>query len=355
MNIYNKLIKSNVTDEPISETELPLPDASISETELPLPDASISETELPLPDASISETELPLPDASISETELPLPDASISETELPLPDEPISETESSINVIITESLNSTVETYDDSSTTSSILAEIQHCANKIKGSKFQGNGTIEDYNSLFVSTSNILSGTQQMKLEVDVSGFERFGTAADELSSLFTSFITKLENVNIIDDTVFLNSILRALQKVVHLTEVFGKFKETIIATSKIEIPESCRTTSTVLQNVITEIDSAVEYINYFVNPEINNIPDGAEISNDQQNAIITACNTIDSWNHLCSQGVSIAMTNDVDIQNINTINSSLSSSSNSLINATSILKSKLKNNYQEPPCPPSE
>jgi hypothetical protein len=57
------------------------------------------------------------------------------------------------------------------------------------------------------------------------------------LSNLFTGFIIKIQKVNIINDTLFLKSILDALKKIVNLSNTFGKFKEAIIATSLIQIP----------------------------------------------------------------------------------------------------------------------
>ena len=252
----------------------------------------------------------------------------------------ITETTFSSN-IITENLTTIVEEYDDSATTASIVSQIQECASQITGASFSGNGSIEDYTALFESASQIVSGTQQMTLDVDVSGFNEFGQAADDLSALFTSFIEKLQNVSIIDDTAFLQSVLSALQKVVHLSQVFGKFKETIVATSKVDIPHSCHTTAKILQGVMTEIDTAVNYINYFVSPETNNMPEGAELSHEQQHSLAVASATIDNWNALCEQGVSVAMTNNPNIQTINQVNAKLSSTTNSLTSATARLKAK--------------
>jgi len=49
----------------------------------------------------------------------------------------------------------------------------------------------------------------------------------------------------------------------------------------------------------------------------------------------------IDSWNTLCEQGVSIAMSENPDIQFINEANTELVNTTTTLKNATSILKAK--------------
>jgi len=66
------------------------------------------------------------------------------------------------------------------------------------------------------------------------------------------------------------------------------------------------------------------------------------DLSAEEKGIINAAVSTIDSWNTLCEQGVSIAMANDPDIQCINTVNQKLKQTTQTLSNATSLLKSKL-------------
>ena len=140
--------------------------------------------------------------------------------------------------------------------------------------------------------------------------------------------------------TTFLNYILNALKKIENLSNTFGKFKETIIATSIIQIPQSCHDTVVVLQGVMDEINCAMTCINYFVNPtEI--VPDDVLLNNSEKQMIDTAVSTITQWNVLCEQGVSIAMNNDVDIQKLNTINNTFQIQTSSLNNAISLLTTK--------------
>ena len=59
---------------------------------------------------------------------------------------------------------------------------------------------------------------QQTKLNkcnqiLDIDGFDDFGKAADELSELFSNFTKRLQNINIINDVSFLQSVLNALKK----------------------------------------------------------------------------------------------------------------------------------------------
>ena len=166
------------------------------------------------------------------------------------------------DVQISEDLTEVVQVYDDDSDPSSVTGilvnQIKLYAGQIQCSDFHGKGTIDDYSALFVAASKIASETKHMQLDIDIEGFNEFGQAADELSSLFTSFIKKLENVNIINDVAFLTSISIALGKIVNLSNVFGRFKESILATSTIKLPKSAHDTKLVLEGLMAEINCAM-------------------------------------------------------------------------------------------------
>ena len=159
---------------------------------------------------------------------------------------------------------------------------------------------------------------------------------------MFTSFITKLENVNIINDTVFLQTIATALQKIVNLSNVFGKFKDTIVATSTIRLPQSVIDTNVVLNGVMDEVNCAMNYMTYFVNPTDTNLTQ-AKLSDNDVSVINNAVQTINHWNVLCEQGVSLTMSNDVNILALTQTNNALKSKTNVLQSITSTLKDKDK------------
>ena len=246
---------------------------------------------------------------------------------------------------ITEDLVGKVESaYFDNElngVTNTVLDEIKLYASKIQCSDFHGKGTIDDYTGLFQAASKIANDTKQMQLDVDVEGFNDFGKAADDLSALFNSFIVKLQNVSIIDDSSFLRSVADALKKIYNLSEVFGRFKKTIMATTTVKLPKSAYDTSVILQGVMSEVNCAMGYIGHFVNPGSEVLPD-ANLSAADKNIINTAIQTIDNWNTLCDQGVNIAMTNNTNIQSIKRINNELKVKSTTIANATSLLKNKL-------------
>jgi hypothetical protein len=246
--------------------------------------------------------------------------------------------DASANLQITEDLSQVISTYDGPN--GALVAEIRKYASEIQCSKFQGNGTIEDYSELFNAAASIANESKQMQLSIDIDGFNEFANAADQLSSLFTGFILKLQNVNIINDFAFLTSILAALRKIVRLSDTFGEFKEAIVATSLIEIPKSCHETSVILGEVMDEINCAVGMINHFVSP-VGVGPEGATLDPKERIVIDTAVRTIQQWNILCEQGVSIAMSSNVDIQNIARVNSALKVKTSSLNNAVTVLTSK--------------
>lgn len=222
-----------------------------------------------------------------------------------------------------------------------LLDEIKVYAGKIQCTDFHGKGTIDDYTVLFESASRIANETKQMQLNIDVEGFTEFGKAADDLSQLFTSFIVKLQTVSIIDDTAFLASILDALKKIFNLSEVFGRFKETIMATATIQMPTSAHNAKVIIEGLVDELSCAMNYINYFVSAD-GAAPVGSQLNTTEQAIINTAVTTIDSWNALCEQGVSISLENNPDVQYIKQANANLNAKTAALKTATASLKAKL-------------
>lgn len=251
----------------------------------------------------------------------------------------------SFNVQITEVLTETFSTYDDDSSMNklnySLMEQIKSYASEIKCSDFHGKGTIDDYTELFKAASKIANETKQMELNVEIDGFNEFSSAADDLSDLFNGFIIKIQNVNIITDVTFLQSIVNALSKIVNLSKIFKKFKEVVFATSQVQIPKSTHDTAVILNGVMNEINCAVEHIQYFVSPSDVSLND-AELSQAEKNMISKSVETINTWNILSENGISIAMTNNPDIKFIQQSNQNLKQTSRTLTNATNKLKQKL-------------
>lgn len=252
-------------------------------------------------------------------------------------------TNPTIDIQVTENLEQNVVVFNDEtdSSTLALVNTIRDYAAQIKCDDFHGKGTIDDYKTLFQAASNIANESTQMTLNVDVEGFTEFGQAADQLAALFSSFITKLNNVNIINDSSFLQTVATALQKIVNLSKVFGKFKDTIVATSTIRLPQSVVDTQSVLQNVMGEVNCAMNYMTYFVNPVDTSLT-AAVLSDGDKSVVNNAVQTINNWNTLCQQGVSLTMANDVNIQSIAQSNANLKAKSNVLQSIASTLQAKL-------------
>lgn len=158
---------------------------------------------------------------------------------------------------------------------------------------------------------------------------------------MFSVPVSKLENVNIINDSEFLQSIASALQKIVNLSNVFGKFKDTILATSTVRLPKSVVDTSSIINNVMNEVNCAMNYMNYFVNP-VDNTLTKAVLNEDDKSVITNAVSTINNWNTLCTNGVSITMANDEHIKTIASVNSTLKSNASIIKSIKSTLQAKL-------------
>ncbi len=242
---------------------------------------------------------------------------------------------------INQHLNELVSVYDDTQNTV-ILNQIKAYAAEIQCSDFHGKGSIDDYQELFKAASKIANESKQIELDVDIEGFNEFSQAADDLSQLFESFTLRLQNINIINDLTFLTAIANALQKIVKLSNVFGRFKKTILSTTTIQIPKSAHETKVALESVIGNINCAMNYIGHFVDASNNpNLPN-ANLSAEEQNIIQKAVDTIDNWNLICEQGVSIAMNNNEDIKYITQASNQLKQTTNQLKQLTSTLQNKL-------------
>jgi len=244
---------------------------------------------------------------------------------------------------IHENLAQVITTYDDETNiqTAAVLSQIKLYASQIQCSDFHGKGSIDDYNNLFNAAAKIANETKQMQLDIDIEGFEDFGRAADELSAVFNGFIIKLHQVNIIDDFAFLSAIASALSKIVNLSNIFGKFKETILATTTVKLPKSAHDTKVIIEGVMAEVNCAMQYIGHFVDASFA-APSDAELSTAEKNIIHKAVETIDNWNLLCEHGISVALDNNTDIQFITQSSTELKNTSNVLKTATTNLKNKL-------------
>jgi len=251
---------------------------------------------------------------------------------------------------IHQDLNETIETYNDlsgvdlsgnPSQTNALFEEIKDYASQLQCSDFHGKGSIEDYNSLFEAAGRIANETKQIELDVNIDGFNEFAEAADDLSSLFEGFILKLNNVSVITDVTFLTSVVFALKRIVNLSETFGRFKQTVFSTSAIQLPKSAFDTKVVLDGVMDEINCAVQYIDHFVNPTDPSLNEAA-LSAEEKEIIQKSVDTIDNWNNMAEYGVSIALSNDENIQCIQQYSLDLKTKKSSLINASSSLSAKL-------------
>lgn len=151
----------------------------------------------------------------------------------------------------------------DSPEVQSMVDQIKACAAEIQCSDFHGKGSIEDYIALLDASKLV---EVKLPLQIDLKGIEDYGNAADKLSDLFDGFVQKIQVVQPID-TAFLQTILSALQKIVRLSNTFGKFKQSMVATHTLQLSDSVGKTKKILQEVTQEVECAMQYIQYFVSP----------------------------------------------------------------------------------------
>ena len=259
-------------------------------------------------------------------------------------------TDLSSDIQITIDLSAVVQQYDDilDPSTNVLMQEISLYASRINCTDFQGKGTVEDYTELFQVASDLAKHAKQTTLNINIDGFKEFGNAADELSDLFKNYIVKIENMNVVNDTAFLSEILFYLKKIWNLSETFGKFKETIMGTSIIKIPKSLEDTRNILDGVMSEVDCAMKYIECFVSPDtadhVSLCSSGSyELSSNEKSQIADAVKTIQKWNYLYNDNIQIAISENADVQFIESANTIIKNTANIMKSNTAILKGKIK------------
>jgi hypothetical protein len=241
--------------------------------------------------------------------------------------------------ILVEDISTVIQIYEDEMDPSlyCILQDISLNAAKIKNTDFQGNGTIEDYAELFTEALKLMRNNTFV---IDISGFYDFGNAADELSNVFQDYIFKLQSIKPINNLDFLKAISISLEKISNLAHVFGTFKQTILSTSIIQIPKSLQYTRYILQDVISEVNSAMTYINHFIIPDQD--ISMADLSIQDKELIHCATHSINHCNNTHTKKKNDILSENVDIQFIEEANKIIAETANILKNSTTIFKGKI-------------
>ena len=251
----------------------------------------------------------------------------------------------SSDIQITQDFSAIIQIYNDETDPSlnAIMQEISQYAANINCTNFQGKGSIDDYAELFTVASNLAREAKQTTLVIDISGFYEFGKAADELSNVFQQYIVKLENINVVNDMEFLKAITASLKKISHLADIFGKFKETILATSIVEIPKSLEDTRLILDGVMSEVDCAMKYVQHFICPE-NDISmcAGSSLSPEEKALIAAAIATIQDWDNKYSKNLQGILSENADVKFIAEANQIIANTAKLLKNSTAVFKGKI-------------
>ena len=251
----------------------------------------------------------------------------------------------SSDIQITQDLSAIIRIYNDETDPSlnAIMQEITKYAANINCTNFQGKGSIDDYAELFTVASNLAKEAKQTTLVIDISGFYEFGNAADELSNVFQQYIVKLQNINVVNDMEFLKAITASLKKISHLADVFGKFKETILATSIVEIPKSLEDTRLIIDGVMSEVDCAMKYVQHFICPE-NDISmcAASSLSPEEKALIASAIATIQEWDNKYSKNLQGILSENADVKFIAEANQIIANTAKLLKNSTVVFKGKI-------------
>ena len=251
----------------------------------------------------------------------------------------------SSDIQLTQDFSAIIQIYNDETDPSlnAIMQEITKYAANINCTNFQGKGSIDDYAQLFTVASNLAKEAKQTTLVIDISGFYEFGNAADELSNVFQQYIVKLQNINVVNDMEFLKAITASLKKISHLADVFGKFKETILATSIVEIPKSLEDTRLILDGVMSEVDCAMKYVQHFICPENDvSMCAASSLSPEEKALIASAITTIQDWDSKYSKNLQFILSENADVKFIEEANKIIANTAKDMKNKTAIFKGKI-------------
>jgi len=166
-----------------------------------------------------------------------------------------------------------------------LMGQINTLVNLIAASRAQGMGTISNYTAL-LEIANDISGSAN--LSIDISGLQAVATQAAAYGAIFETITNTLSGITVINDLSVLEAIKVELQKIADMYTELRRLKLVINRTSTLQIPDSISSMTEKLNQVYSELNSTLDYLDYF-NNNANPKPANADLNTQDAAAIAAA------------------------------------------------------------------
>lgn len=201
-----------------------------------------------------------------------------------------------------------------------LLREIEELKLKVSCEKLQHLGSMEDYSELFRKAQQYIEevGEKNISLVVDTEILDKFAEEAKVYSEMFGEIDLKFRRLSTVDDTEMLKKVRDALYKISLMYENVQKFHATITTTSILQIPDSVKTVTEILQSVTESIDCSIPYIEFFAdNTKLltEEQQRRAELNPADKAAIVAAIRSLDVWLDMISNEANVTMNGNAYIQ----------------------------------------
>lgn len=224
--------------------------------------------------------------------------------------------ESDITILVDNasgSFESQVTFVQGSEDSKSLVLEIQKLQEKIKCSRFQGKGTMDDYANVFKKIQQYFAavGDSNVEITIDTENLDNFAEQAKIFSEMFEEILIKFNKVSSVDDSVVLKKIRDDMVTITKMYENIDKFKAIVTGTSSLQIPQTIIDCTEVLNNINSDIACSLSYINYFVDSSapMNELQlQRSQLSGDDKKALEFFENSIQVWIDMVNNDGTVAM-----------------------------------------------
>lgn len=194
-----------------------------------------------------------------------------------------------------------------------VMGQINALVNLIDSARAQGMGTITDYTAL-MNLANDISGT--VNLNIDISGLQAVAAQAVAYGAIFETIQNSLEQVTTISDLTVLGNIKLELQKIADMYTQLGRLKLQIYRTSTLQIPNSISEMTTKLNQVYSNLDTTLNYLDYFNDSTVTK-PANADINSQDAAAIAAATGALQMYSTLVNSQATVNPTGSTQVSNL--------------------------------------
>ena len=201
-----------------------------------------------------------------------------------------------------------------------LLEQIKELEEKIKCPSVQHLGSMQDYAELFKKAQEYISkaGDKNINLVVDTSVLEKFAAEAKVYSEMFSEVEIKFSRLSTVNDTELLKKIKGYLVDIALMYENIQKFHTTITTTAILQIPDSIKTVTELLNNVSESIECSLPYLEYFADATTllsEEQKARAELSEGDKASIVAAIRSLDLWLDMINNEANVSMSGNAYIQ----------------------------------------